>query len=82
MVQLARIEAAVKWRWGLKENLQSNNEKDKEEDRDDEERSEEEPRKSQEEIEEGTLLSTSCQCNSFVFYYFGFIFLDCCVYTV
>ena len=55
--QLVRIRATVDQRWGLKEDLQSSNEKIEKEDREDEEESEE----SQEEVEEKTLLLVFCQ---------------------
>ena len=54
MAQLVRIRAMVEWRWGLKENLQSSNEKNDEEDRDDDEESKNRSRESQEEVEEKT----------------------------
>ena len=61
MAQLARIGAMVDQRQSLKEDLQSRDKESDKEDGDNKKRSEEGPKESQEEVEERTLLSTSCQ---------------------
>ena len=55
-----KIGAAVEQRWGLKENLQSSNKKNRKEDGDEEERSENGPGESQKEVKKGTPLLASC----------------------
>ena len=61
MAQLAKIGAAVDWRWCLKKYSQSSNKKSKEEDKDDKKRSEKGSKKNQKEVEKGISLTISCQ---------------------